>query len=163
PFGVALGVWVVAGAVVEWTGRIKLFAAPWRESLARAAGLPRAAHDTALAHAGLGIAMIGIVATSAWQSERILAMKPGERGVADDRGPNYAEQVARLEVTRGSTFVAELRPSRRLFDTPRQATTEAAIHASWRGDLYLTLGDRLDNGGYVVRAWFHPLVRLIWL
>src|SRR5690606_27837762 len=135
----------VAGAVVEWTGRIKLFAAPWRESLARAAGLPRAAHGTALAHAGLGIAMIGIVATSAWQSESILAMKPGERGevagytflfkgVADDRGPNYAEQVARLEVTRGSTFVAELRPSRRLFDTPRQATTEAAIHASWRGD-----------------------------
>jgi cytochrome c-type biogenesis protein CcmF len=174
PFGIALGIWVVAGALVEWAGRIRLLAAPVRESLGRALGLPRAAYGTLLGHAGLGLAVIGIVATSAWQSETVLALKPGARGdVAGytfqfhgtrmERGPNYSEQIGRLSVTRGPTPIAELAPSKRVYDAPRQATTEAAIHASWRGDLYIVLGDALAEGGFVVRAYFNPLVRLIWL
>jgi cytochrome c-type biogenesis protein CcmF len=174
PFGIALGVWVLAGAVAEWAARIKLFTAPARECLDRARGLPRAAYGTLLGHAGLGITMLGIVATTAWQSETVLTLKPGERGEVAGytfvfrgtdtaRGPNYSEQVGRLEVTRGTTPVTELLPSKRLYDTPRQATTEAGIHAAWSGDLYLVLGDELTDGGFVVRAYFNPLVRCIWL
>jgi cytochrome c-type biogenesis protein CcmF len=174
PFGIALGVWVVAGGVTEWAGRIKLLAAPLRESMGRALGLPRANYGTLLGHAGLGITVIGIVATSAWQSETVLALKPGERGevagyafvlrgTETARGPNYSELVGRVEVTRGGAPVVELRPSKRLFDTPRQVTTETAIHASWLGDLYIVLGDELADGGFVVRAYFNPLVRFIWL
>jgi cytochrome c-type biogenesis protein CcmF len=59
--------------------------------------------------------------------------------------------------------VAELRPSKRSYTAPRQATSEAAIHVSWRGDLYAVLGDELTGGGFVVRLYFNPLVRLIWL
>jgi cytochrome c-type biogenesis protein CcmF len=174
PFGIALGVWVLAGAVAEWAARVKLFIVPLREAVSRAAGLPRAAYGTLLGHAGVGISVIGIVATSAWQSETVLALKPGERGeiagysfvfrgITTDRGPNYSEQIGRLQVTRGATPIADMRPSKRLFDTPRQATTEAAIHASWRGDLYMVLGDALADGAFVVRVYFNPLVRLIWL
>jgi cytochrome c-type biogenesis protein CcmF len=174
PFGIALGVWVLAGAAAEWAARIKLFAAPLRETLGRALGLPRGAYGTLLGHAGLGISVIGIVATSAWRSEAVLALKPGERGevagytfvfrgTETARGPNYGELIGRLEVTRGGSPIAELRPSKRLFDTPRQVTTEAAIHASWRGDLYIVLGDALAGGAFVVRAYFNPLVQLIWL
>jgi cytochrome c-type biogenesis protein CcmF len=174
PFGIALGVWVVAGAVAEWAQRVKLLAVPAGECLSRALGLPRAAYGTLLGHAGLGLAIIGIVATSAWRSEAVLALKPGERGevagytlafqdVRAGRGPNYGEQTGRFLVTRDGAPVAELTPSKRLYDAPRQATTEAAIHVSWRGDLYLVLGDALADGGFVVRAYFNPLVRLIWI
>jgi cytochrome c-type biogenesis protein CcmF len=174
PFGIALGVWVLAGAATEWAQRVRLFAAPARESLGRALGLPRAAYGTLLGHAGVGIMVIGVVAASAWQSETVLALKPGERGqvagytfvfhgTKTARGPNYTEQVGHMEVTRGATPVAELRPSKRQFDTPRQATTEAGIHAAWGGDLYLVLGDELSDGGFVLRAYFNPLVRFIWL
>src|SRR5262245_8108417 len=174
PFGIALGIWVVAGAVAEWAQRIKLFAAPAAESLSRALGLPRAAYGTLMGHAGVGLAVIGIVATSAWQSETVLALKPGASGevagytflfsgTGAGQGPNYAEQIGRFSVTRGGAPIAELTPSKRVYDAPRQATTEAAIHASWRGDLYLVLGDALPDGAFVVRAYFNPLVRLIWL
>jgi cytochrome c-type biogenesis protein CcmF len=174
PFGIALGVWVAAGASVEWAQRIKLFDASAQEAWHRARGLPRAAYGTLLGHAGVGIAVIGIVATSAWQSETVLALKPGERGeiagytfefrgVSLERGPNYSEQVGRLAVTRGAAPVGDLTPSKRTFDTPRQTTTEAGIHAAWSGDLYIVLGDALADGAFVVRAYFHPLVRLIWL
>ena len=60
--------------------------------------------------------------------------------------------------------VSELAPSKRLYDAPRQTTTEAGIHAAWLGDLYVVLGDELKDGsGWVVRLYFNPLVRLIWL
>jgi cytochrome c-type biogenesis protein CcmF len=174
PFGIALGVWVVAGALSEWIARVKLFSAPLPDSLYRARGLPRAAYGTVLAHAGIGLAVIGIVATTAWQSEAVLSMKPGDtaviagyeltfRGAAPAQGPNYQDQVGILTVTRGGTSITELNPTKRTFDAPRQTTTEAGIHVSWRGDLYAVLGDDLAGGGFVVRLYFNPLVRLIWL
>jgi cytochrome c-type biogenesis protein CcmF len=174
PFGIALGVWVVAGAASEWVARVKLFGASAEESWRRALGLPRAAYGAMLAHAGIGISVIGIVATTAWQSEVVLAMKPGDkgeiagysftlRGLAPGQGPNYQEQSALVEIRRDGALVTELRPSKRLYDAPRQATTEAGIHVSWGGDLYIVLGDQLTGGGHVLRAYFNPLVRLIWL
>jgi cytochrome c-type biogenesis protein CcmF len=174
PFGMALGVWVVAGALVEWATRIKLLAVPADESLRRALGLPRAAYGAMLAHLGIGLSVIGIVATSAWQSEVVLTMKPGDkveiagyeltfRGAAPAKGPNYQELIGLLDVTRGGVPVTELASSKRTFDAPRQTTTEAGIHVSWRGDLYAVLGDEQAGGGFVVRVYFNPLVRLIWL
>jgi cytochrome c-type biogenesis protein CcmF len=174
PFGIALGVWVVAGALSEWAARIKLGTVPTGDSLRRARGLPRAAYGTLLAHVGVGIAVIGIVSTTAWHSETVLSLKRGERGeiagysfvlhsVTLGQGPNYTEQVGRMTVTRDGAIIAELTPSKRLFETPRQTTTEAAIHAAWGGDLYIVLGDTLPDGAFVVRAYFHPLVRLIWI
>jgi cytochrome c-type biogenesis protein CcmF len=174
PFGIGLGIWVLAAAVAEWAQRVRLFAGPAVETLHRALGLPRAAYGTLLGHAGLGLTVIGIVATSAWQTETVLALKPGDRGevagysfvfrgTSMGQGPNYSEQTGRMDVTRGGAPVAELTPSKRLYDAPRQPTTEAAIHASWRGDLYIVLGDALADGAFVVRAYFNPLVRLIWL
>ena len=76
---------------------------------------------------------------------------------------NYQEQVGLLAVTRGGAPVTELAPAKRLYDAPRQTTTEAAIHVGWRGDLYVVLGDEQHAGGWVVRLYFNPLVRLIWI
>src|SRR5262249_17230465 len=145
PPAMALGAFIVVGALSEWAMRLNPAAGvgtAWR----RARGLPRAVHGTTLAHLGVGLAVIGIVARSAWQSERVLAMQPGERaeiagweltfrGVTPRRGPNYAEQVGRFEVTRSGAPATELWPAKRLYDAPKQPTTEAAIHVSWRGDL----------------------------
>ena len=126
------------------------------------------------AHFGVGMMVIGIVATSAYQSEKVLVMKPGERteiagyeltfaGVSPGRGPNYREDVGRFEVTRGGAAVTSLTPAKRLYDMPPQPTSEAGIHASWRGDLYTVLGDPQTAGGYAVRLYFNPLVRMIWI
>jgi cytochrome c-type biogenesis protein CcmF len=174
PFGIALGVWVVAGALTEWASRVKLVGGRGEEILRRARSLPRSAYGGMLAHAGIGLSVIGIVATTAWQSERVIAMQTGAsteiagyeltfRGVGPRRGPNYQEDVGLLIVTRGGSPVTELSPAKRLYDAPKQPTTEAAIHVALAGDLYAVLGDELKEGGFVVRLYFNPLVRLIWL
>jgi len=174
PFGIALAVWIIAGAVCEWAARVRLLAAGADRVWRRARGLPRSAHGTTLAHLGIGLTLIGIVATSAWQSERVLAMRAGDsteisgytltfRGVAPAQGPNYQEQVALFAVTRSGSPVTELSPAKRLYDAPRQPTTEAAIHVAFLSDLYVVLGDALKDGSFVVRLYFNPLVRLIWI
>jgi cytochrome c-type biogenesis protein CcmF len=175
PFGIALGVWIIAGALSEWASRVKLFTAGREEVWRRTTGLPRAAYGTTLAHAGVGLLVLGIVATTAWQSERVVTLKVGEqleiagyeltfRGVAPNQGPNYQEQVGLFAATRGGSPVTQLEPAKRIYDAPRQATTEAGIYAAWTGDLYVVLGDAMQDGrGWVVRAYFNPLVRLIWI
>ena len=174
PFGIGIGTWLIAGALSEIAFRVKLFDGSWADSARRLGNLPRAAFGTMLAHSGLGLVVIGIVATTAWRSESILALKPKEstdiagyhltfEGVAPREGSNYRERVGLFKVTRDGREVTKLEPSKREFTVEKSATTEAGIHASWRGDLYVVLGDQLKDGGYSVRLYFNPLVRLIWL
>ena len=139
--------WLIGGALSEIAYRVKLFHGSWSEAWRRLGNLPRSAYGSALAHAGLGIVVIGIVATTAWRSESILALKPKEsaeiaglrltfEGVAPREGPNYRERVGLFKVARGGQPVTTLEPSKREFTVERSGTTEAGIHASWRGDLH---------------------------
>jgi len=174
PFGIALGVYVMAGAVTEWASRIKLGSATRDEVFRRARNLPRSSYGTLLAHFGIGMLMVGVVSTSAYREEHILAIKPGAtfavdgydltfKGAEPGRGPNYREDVADFAVTRDGVAVTDLHPSKRLYDAPPQATTEAGIYASWLGDLYVVVGEAREDGAYAIRAYFNPLVRFIWL
>jgi cytochrome c-type biogenesis protein CcmF len=174
PLGVGLGVWLILGALSELAHRVKLFEASGTEVLRRARNLPRAAYGTALAHAGVGMMVIGIVGTTAWRSEHIIAMKSGEsaeiagyhltfRGVRPQQGPNYSELLGTFEVARGGRKVTALKPSKREFAVEGSGTTEAGIYQGWRGDLYVVIGDQQNDGGYSVRMYFHPLVWMIWI
>ncbi|HUU67731.1 MAG TPA: heme lyase CcmF/NrfE family subunit [Methyloceanibacter sp.] len=174
PLGIGVGIWLIMGAATEIAYRAKLFDASWSDSWRRARNLPRAAFGGALAHAGMGVMVIGLVSTTAWRSERIEALAPGGTldiagyhlvfaGVAPRQGPNYSERVGKFVVTRGGSPVTELTPSKRAFAVEKSATTEAGIHNSWRGDLYVVLGDQLKDGAYSVRVYFNPMVRLIWI
>ncbi len=174
PFGIGLGVWLVAGAISETATRVKLATVPFAQSFGRLAGLPRSALGALLAHLGMGLSIIGIVATSAWQSEQIITMAPGEtatiagytiafEGVAPRRGPNYEERVGAFRVLDGGAEITRLESGRRTYQAERQSTTEAGIHVAASGDLYVVLGDPLEGGRHTVRLYFNPLVRLIWL
>ena len=174
PLGIALGVYVMAGALSEWLYRIKFGSAARDEVIRRARNLPRSAYGTLLAHFGIGMMVVGIVATTAYQTERILVMKPGDQidvsgyavkfiGVSPNRGPNYKEDTGRFEVSRAGQLQTVLEPSKRIYDAPPSATTESGIDATWRGDLYVVIGDDQGAGAYAVRAYFNPLVRFIWL
>ncbi|WP_088348525.1 MULTISPECIES: heme lyase CcmF/NrfE family subunit [Rhodomicrobium] len=173
--GIGVGVWLIMGALSETAFRVKAFAAPWPEVLRRLSGLPRSSIGGMIAHLGVGVAVLGITATSAWRVEHIQAMKPGDRiafagyevlfeKVAAQQGPNYQETFGDFELSRGGKPIVELAPSKRQYTAPPTGTSEAAIHASWAGDFYLVMGDAAKDGSSVaVRMYFNPLVRLIWI
>ena len=163
--GFAGAAWLVAGAVVDIGGRARF-------SLARLAGIPRAAWGGAVAHAGLGITLAGI-AGMALATERAVLVHPGESvsvggydwrlvEMHEGRGPNFALRQAEIVVARNGRAVATLEPQRRFYPVQRMTTTEAAIHTTGLADLYAVLGEERD-GGAILRLHVNPLAPWIWL
>lgn len=173
--GLGVAVWVLVGAFAELVTRARFREAGLSIGLRRLAGLPRSAFGTALAHAGLGVSLLGIVATSAFQSEAILEMKPGETatvgaysvtfdGIRNNSGPNYFESVGTMTVREGGVVRFVVEPSRRFYAARQMPTTEAGIRTHGLSQFYVTLGgEGRDSGSVVVRMWDKPLVTLIWL
>lgn len=175
--GMALATWLIFGALAELALRLKIFREPWRRVWLRARHLPRSAYGTTLAHAGLGIVVAGLTGITAWQSEHISAMRPGERvtlagyefvfvGVDSFIGPNYRGDRATLDVYRDKKFVTRLQPEKRVYPVTQMPTTEAAIKTQWWGDIYAVLGDRQGPEGddiWAVRLYHKPFVIYIWL
>ncbi len=177
----AIGLFVIAGALAELAHRVKLGVASFDESKRRLWNLPRASIGGSLAHLGVGVMTVGITMTSAFHTEKILVMKPGEtaeiagfslkfEGTQPVKGPNFVEQRGVFEVRVGDTLVTTVYPAKRLYDSPPMPTSEAGIHASLMGDLYTVLGDpqttpgsQTPSGAFSVRLYFHPFIRWIWL
>ncbi len=59
--------------------------------------------------------------------------------------------------------MAVLHPEKRLYSVQNSMMTEAGIHGSLTRDLYVALGEPLDNGAWAVRVHIKPFVRFIWL
>ena len=56
-----------------------------------------------------------------------------------------------------------LSPEKRKYFTRGQITTETAIHVSLLRDIYLTIGDQLDDGSWIVNVQINYLIRWIWI
>ena len=175
PIGVGLAVWLIFGALAEPAFRVKLFAEPLGVSLRRAVGLPRSSWGTMLAHLGLGVTLLGVVAETAWKTEAILVMKPGDtvkvdrfdltyQGPRQVSGPNYDETVALFVVAENGAPIMTMEPSKRVFRTRAMPTTETAIATrDLVSQLYLSVGDTRDDGGIAMRIYWKPMVLLIWI
>jgi cytochrome c-type biogenesis protein CcmF len=174
PFGVGLAVFIMAGAASDVAERVGLLRLPFATTLGRAAGLPRSAWGTAVAHFGVGVTLLGIVGNTQWGSERIVALKPGETvslhdyvvtydGAAPRAGPNYREVATRLSVRRNGQLIGVMEPTKRIFPARGTTTTEAALMSRGASQLYASLGDVGADDSVVLRLYHKPLVLLIWL
>ncbi len=171
--GVALAAWLICGAISDIVGRIR-----WKGgmsvALARLGGLPGAVWGSALAHAGVGVTLLGIIGATAWADEQIKAMKPGDsatvgpyvvtlEGVGAVAGPNYSADQAVLKVERDGDLVRVMHPERRFFPAGRTTTTETSIHTNGLADFYTALGERREGSdAWTVRMHYKPLAPFIW-
>jgi cytochrome c-type biogenesis protein CcmF len=173
PLMIGVAAFVVLGAVTDIIERVQLFRAPPATSWNRARGLPRSTWGSAFAHAGLGIALIGIVCETTWNSESIASMRPNDvvtvggyqvklDGLTQQQGPNYREAVSRFTVTLDGRTIGVMSPSKRSFTTRGMSTSEAALLTRGVSQLYISLGDSNADGSVAVRVYHKPLVLLIW-
>ena len=171
PIGLGIGAYVILGACTDLASRIRSRPMALGLMTARAMGLPRSAWGTALAHAGLGVTLIGLAATG-WGVERIVSVKPGDTvdlgpyqvtvtRMASRGGPNYTELVAAAEIREGGRRVAAVEPSKRFFTTRQMSVAQAGIVTLGLGQVYISLGDAHD-GAIDARMFWKPLVSLIW-
>ena len=173
-FGLALGAYMIAGSLTELYLRSGLGKVTGSVALRRLSGLPRSVFGTALAHIGLGVTLIGIVAVTAFETEHIVEMKPGMTtdaggytlrfdGLRNGNGPNYSEESGHFTISQGGIEVAEVWSSKRFYTARQMPTTEAGIRTFGLSQLYVSLGDDIKDGGVVIRIWWKPMILCIWL
>jgi cytochrome c-type biogenesis protein CcmF len=168
----ALGAWLIAGAALVLARRWRLGELSLADSMDLARATPLAVIGLVVAHAGLGITTIGIASVSAWQTNKVLSMSPGQSvklggntitmmAVQPIVGPNYEANQARFEVA-GPFGVRTLVSERRLFPASQTTTTDAGINWGFFGNIYISVADPNPDGGLTVRMWNHPFVDWIW-
>ncbi|QYF86172.1 heme lyase CcmF/NrfE family subunit [Brevundimonas sp. PAMC22021] len=177
--GIALGAWLILGALAEVAERIRLFRAPMSETLRRSRGLPLGAWGMTLAHAGLGVFVLGAVVETGFKAEAARPLPLGEAVVAgrwlaslDEvrviEGPNYLAEQGRFTIRpsyddgRARAVTAE----RRFFPAGGQTTTEVGLDFRGLSDVYVVLGERTEANGrpaWNVRLYWNPWARLIFL
>jgi cytochrome c-type biogenesis protein CcmF len=112
-----------------------------------------------IVHVGVAVLLIGIAASSSFQTNRDLRLRPGESGVVDGRTIVYERPLVRVDsealtfgavlgVERDGERVATLRPSRRYFRPTGsevgtiggffagEATSEVGLKAGFGSDLW---------------------------
>lgn len=127
-----------------------------------------------LGHLGLAVTVIGIAMVQNYSIERDVRLAPGEyyqleeydfyfAGVRDKDGPNYDGYIADFEITKDGKYINTLHAEKRFYTTAKSMMTEAAIDRGVTRDLYIAMGERLDdNKSWAVRVYYKPFVRWIW-
>jgi cytochrome c-type biogenesis protein CcmF len=127
-----------------------------------------------VAHFGVAVVAIGITLVSHYSEERDIRMAVGDtldlagyhfefKGTTSVTGENYVAERGALVVSKNGAEIATLSPEKRNYNAQRSMMTEAAIDPGLWRDLYVALGEPLDNGAWAVRIQYKPFVRWLWL
>jgi len=142
----------------------------WKRNLLRT---PLFTYGMVVAHLGCAVSLAGMASESAFSQEKLAAARPGDRfeiagyGVTFDRvlpvaGPNWTAMEATLTVSRNGRVIGTARPQSRFFADPPTPTNESVQMTRLGGQLYLVLGEQLEDGRWQLRIWWKPFVTLIW-
>jgi cytochrome c-type biogenesis protein CcmF len=168
--GVFLGVWCIAASLLV----IVLRVLGKEASLAkRLASVPYAQWGMVIAHIGIGVFILGVTMVKSYESNSDVKMSIGDtttvggytftfKGINELNGPNYMAVRARIEVSQNGVFDRVMEPEKRIYTVQRMPMTEAAIDTGLFRDLYVSLGEPIDNDTWVVRVQHKPLVDWIW-
>ena len=132
--------------------------------------------SSATAHIGLGILILATSLNAALSYEKIINIKPGETYKGDAyefylidfdliNEPNYDSVQAKFSVKdiNSPNEIFFMFPEKRKYFIRGQITSESAIKIKPLKDIYMTLGDQLDNGYWVVNIQYNFLIRWIWI
>jgi cytochrome c-type biogenesis protein CcmF len=168
-----IAVYLIVGAVSDIAQRAAFRASSFGAVVSRLFGLPLSAWGTSIAHAGMGLTLLGLAATG-WGVESIISMKPGDyydvgpfklgiEAVTPRNGPNYSEIYADMSVRRGDTALAHIEPAKRFYRARKMQRSEAGIVTIGLGQVYAAIGESHPDGTVDARLYWKPLVTLIWI
>ena len=168
--GIGFGAWIMLTTGLGIRERCRNRQRPWFTLL----HLPRAFVGQCIAHVGFAFTVIGVVITSFYTVDVHQRLAPGESasvaaydfhfiGLQTFEGPNYQATEGTFEIRRDGTLIATLRPQKRLYLVRNMPMTEAGISPGFTRDLYVALGEPLEDGAWSVRMHFKPFIRWIWL
>ena len=129
---------------------------------------------SALAHFSLGLLIISISFNSMLSTERAINIKINESESYKDLNiffkdislvnkSNHDAIKANFLIEDSFSNSFSLSPEKRKYFTRGQITTETAIYVTPLRDIYLTIGDQLEDGSWIVNIQINYLIRWIWI
>jgi len=128
-----------------------------------------------LAHFGLAVVVLGITGVKAYEVERNVRMHVGDQvqiaayaftleALENVDGPNYRAVRGRFAVERDGKPLRTLSPEKRRYFSSAMPMTEAAIDSGFWRDLYVSLGEPLNEAQteWSVRVYYKPFVPWLW-
>ncbi|PTR06085.1 cytochrome c-type biogenesis protein CcmF [Nitrosospira sp. Nsp5] len=170
-FGLLLAFWVIASIVVSLLQRMQNSG---KQGLfAKLAAQSRSYYGMHFAHLGIAVFIIGVTIVGGYETEKDVRMEIGDtvevggytfrfNGSKKVPGPNYMSDMGNIDVLRNGEKVRTMEPEKRVYAASGMAMTEAAIDTGILRDLYVALGEPLENGAWVVRVYHKPFVDWIW-
>ena len=172
-FGVLMSAWIVASIATDLAHRLRPIGPAPVSLSTRIQTLPRPLLGMMLAHLGIAAFAFGVSMVRTYEVERDVRMQIGDttevagyvftlRGLRNVKGPNYDAVQAVVDVRRNGTPVALMHPEKRTYRVQGTALTDAAIDRNLARDLYVSLGEPVDGGAWIVRVYVKPFVDWIW-
>jgi len=136
--------------------------------------IPRAMYGMVVAHIGIGLFIFGVVFTSAFSDQKEISVKFGEeielagyifnlKTVGPVQGPNYNAMRGTVEVYKEGEFLTHLYPEKRIYTVQQNPMTEPGIDTGWFRDLYVSLGEPVNETEWGFRIYYRPFVQWIWI
>ncbi|WP_049364998.1 heme lyase CcmF/NrfE family subunit [Haemophilus parainfluenzae] len=127
-----------------------------------------------LAHLGVAMTVWGIAFSQNFSVERDVRMAVGDTvqianydfkfaGVSDVNGPNYMGGKAQIDISKAGKPEATLFAEKRFYTVSKMPMTEAAINWGFTRDLYVALGEKIDDNSWALRLYYKPFIRWIWI
>jgi len=171
--GLMMAYWIVASLATDLIERIHPAGGSWSEAPRRIRQLPRAMVGMMVAHLGVAAFCFGVSMVKTYEVERDVRMGVGDtttingytftfRGIREVQGPNYVASQGLIEVTRNGNRLRDMHPEKRIYRVQSNPMTEAAIASGFTRDLYVSLGEPVDGGAWIVRVYVKPFVNWIW-
>ena len=171
--GVFMGIWVTSTTLILLRNRIVARQEATPNLVDNLKGIPLAFYGMLLAHLGIGVFILGVTLVKGYESEQDLRMDKNDiakignldfkfNGVAKIQGPNYESAQGTFTVTSDGKQVAVLQPEKRFYPVQGSVMTEADIKPGLVKDLYISLGEPLEDGAWSVRIYIKPFVQWIW-
>ena len=126
-----------------------------------------------LTHIGVLVLVVGIIASTIYQTEKVVSMKVGDEMAIGDyrmkltdlhdvKGVNWKAEEGVFQVFEEETLITELRPQKRIYNATQTPTTESAIFAINMGHIFLTMPEVSPDGVAVARGVLNPLILWVW-
>ncbi len=167
-FGFAMATWIFLTVVIGFRERLK--------NGARLSSLTRSFWGMQLAHLGMAVGVAGITVVANYQVERDVRMNIGDhtelagytftfRGTTEHQGPNYRAARGTVEVSKNGKKLYELHPEKRIYNASGMPMTEASIQPALFDDIYVALGEPLDEAAqtWAVRVFHKPFINWLWI
>ncbi len=171
--GVFMGVWVLSTTLILLQNRINSRQSASSSFIENIKGIPLAFYGMLIAHFGIGVFILGVTLVKGYETEQDLRMEINDvakvddlafvfRGAKEVKGPNYVASQGTFEVNSGDKTIETLYPEKRFYPVQGATMTEADIDPGVFKDLYVSLGEPLENGAWSVRIYIKPFVQWIW-